>query len=463
MEYISTRGKVAGIGFVEAVLMGLADDGGLLVPKHIPQVSQDTLAQWQQLSYPELALEIFSLYIDGEIPREDLKQLVNDSYATFRDQEVTPLRKVKDNLHVLELFHGPTFAFKDIALQFLGNLYSYISRKQNSIIHILGATSGDTGASAIEGVRGKEGIKICILHPNGKVSKVQELQMTTVDDANVLNLSVEGNFDDCQRIIKELFADVAFKQEYHLRAINSINFARILAQTVYYFYAYFQLANQGAVAGAVNFSVPTGNFGDIFAGFLAKKMGLPVGKLILATNENNILERFVNEGIYQPGEFHMTYSPSMDIQVASNFERYLYYLQGEDAASVASLMDSFRQEGRITVSGDRLTQVQRDFTAASVENDDCLATIGQVHDDFGYLLDPHTACGVAAADRFTAKGEVTVALATAHPAKFNEAIELIQIEQTFPPQIQALFDKPQHQKLVDGSNDAVKEELLKFF
>lgn len=463
MEYISTRGKVAGIGFVEAVLMGLADDGGLLVPKHIPQVSQDTLAQWQQLSYPELALEIFSLYIDGEIPREDLKQLVNDSYATFRDQEVTPLRKVKDNLHVLELFHGPTFAFKDIALQFLGNLYSYISRKQNSIIHILGATSGDTGASAIEGVRGKEGIKICILHPNGKVSKVQELQMTTVDDANVLNLSVEGNFDDCQRIIKELFADVAFKQEYHLRAINSINFARILAQTVYYFYAYFQLANQGAATGAVNFSVPTGNFGDIFAGFLAKKMGLPVSKLILATNENNILERFVNEGIYQPGEFHMTYSPSMDIQVASNFERYLYYLQGEDAASVASLMDSFRQEGRITVSGDRLTQVQHDFTAASVENDDCLATIGQVHDDFGYLLDPHTACGVAAAGRFTAKGEVTVALATAHPAKFNEAIELIQIEQTFPPQIQALFDKPQHQKLVDGSNDAVKEELLKFF
>ncbi|GIP51319.1 threonine synthase [Paenibacillus vini] len=463
MEYISTRGKVAGIGFVEAVLMGLADDGGLLVPKHIPQVSQDTLAQWQQLSYPELALEIFSLYIDGEIPREDLKQLVNDSYATFRDQEVTPLRKVKDNLHVLELFHGPTFAFKDIALQFLGNLYSYISRKQNSIIHILGATSGDTGASAIEGVRGKEGIKICILHPNGKVSKVQELQMTTVDDANVLNLSVEGNFDDCQRIIKELFADVAFKQEYHLRAINSINFARILAQTVYYFYAYFQLANQGAATGAVNFSVPTGNFGDIFAGFLAKKMGLPVSKLILATNENNILERFVNEGIYQPGEFHMTYSPSMDIQVASNFERYLYYLQGEDAASVASLMDSFRQEGRITVSGDRLTQVQRDFTAASVENDDCLATIGQVHDDFGYLLDPHTACGVAAAGRFTAKGEVTVALATAHPAKFNEAIELIQIEQTFPPQIQAIFDKPQHQKLVDGSNDAVKEELLKFF
>lgn len=462
MEFISTRGNVEGIGFVDAVLMGLADDGGLLVPKHIPQVSEDMLAQWRKLSYPELALEIFSLFIDGEIPHGDLKKLVEDSYATFRDKEVTPLRRVKNDLHVLELFHGPTFAFKDIALQFLGNLYSYISREKNSIIHILGATSGDTGASAIEGVRGKEGIKICILHPNGKVSKVQELQMTTVDDANVLNLSVDGNFDDCQRIIKELFADVDFKHDYHLRAINSINFARILAQTVYYFYAYFQLANQG-VTGPINFSVPTGNFGDIFAGFLAKKMGLPVGKLILATNENNILERFVNEGIYQPGDFHMTYSPSMDIQVASNFERYLYYLVDEDATAVYTLMNSFRQEGRISISGDKLDQVQRDFVAASVENDDCLATIGQVHDDFGYLLDPHTACGVAAAERFTAKGEVTVALATAHPAKFNEAIELIQIEQTFPPQIQALFNKPQHQKFVEGSNDAVKSELLKFF
>jgi len=464
MEFISTRGKVAGIGFIDAVLMGLGDDGGLLVPKHIPHISEDTLAKWQQLSYQELALEIFKLYIDGEIPHDDLNKLVTDSYATFRNPEVTPLRRVKDGLHVLELFHGPTFAFKDIALQFLGNLYSYIARERNATIHILGATSGDTGASAIEGVRGKEGIKICILYPHGKVSKVQELQMTTVDDANVLNLSVEGNFDDCQRIIKELFADVAFKQESHLRAINSINIARLLPQTVYYFYAYFQLAKQGLTAGAqVNFSVPTGNFGDIFAGYLAKKMGLPIGKLILATNENNILERFVNEGLYQPGEFHMTYSPSMDIQVASNFERYLYYLLGENAAEVAARMDGFKQEGRIAVTDELRAQVQRDFVAASVENDDCLATIGQVHDDFGYLLDPHTACGVAAADRLAGKGEVTVALATAHPAKFNEAIELIQIEQSFPPQIQALFDKPQHQKRVEGSNEAVKAELLKFF
>jgi threonine synthase len=463
MNYISTRGQVAPIGFIDAILMGLADDGGLLIPEHIPQLSEETLKQWQKLSYQELALEIFSLYVDNEIPREDLKKMVDDSYSTFRHEEVTPLCRVNNNLHVLELFHGPTFAFKDIALQFLGNLYSYVSRKTDSIIHILGATSGDTGASAIEGVRGKEGIRICILHPHQKVSKVQELQMTTVDDANVLNLSVEGTFDDCQRIIKELFADVGFKHQYHLRAINSINIARILAQTVYYFYAYFRLANQGQAAGNVNFSVPTGNFGDIFAGYLARKMGLPINKLILATNENNILARFVNEGVYQPGDFRGTHSPSMDIQVASNFERYLYYLYGEDAATVTSLMAQFKAEGRITVPADVLKRVQADFAACSVENEACLNTISEYHKQYDYLLDPHTACGVAASDALTADGEVTVALSTAHPAKFDEAIRLRSIKQTYPPQIKALFDKPQFQKVVGGTNEAIKEQLLRFF
>lgn len=462
MDYISTRGKVGAIGFIDAVMMGLADDGGLLVPKHIPQLSADTLKQWQQLSYQELALEVFSLYIDGEIPREDLKKLVDDSYGTFRDVEVTPVRPIHNRLHILELFHGPTFAFKDVALQFLGNLYSYISRKNNSIIHILGATSGDTGASAIEGVRGKEGIRICILHPHGKVSKVQELQMTTVDDANVLNLSVDGNFDDCQRIIKELFADVEFKHRYHLRAINSINIARILAQTVYYFYAYFQLAKQGQ-AGKVNFSVPTGNFGDIFAGYLAKRMGLPIHRLILATNENNILERFVREGVYQPGEFQITYSPSMDIQVASNFERYLYYLHGEDAQTVSAIMDQYKADGKIIIPADKLAEVQADFCAYGVHGEECLRTISKYDESTSYLLDPHTACGVAAAEQFTGEDEVTVALSTAHPAKFDEAIRLVNIEQTAPPQIKALFDKPQFQTRVGGSNSEIVEQLEKFY
>lgn len=462
MKYISTRGNVPPIGFVEAILMGLADDGGLLVPERIPQLSADTLKQWQRLSYQELALEIFTLYVGGDIPRADLKKLVDDSYATFRHEDVTPVRRIRNDLHILELFHGPTFAFKDVALQFLGNLYSYVSKKNNSIIHIVGATSGDTGASAIEGVRGKEGIKICILHPHGKVSKVQELQMTTVDDANVLNLSVEGTFDDCQRIIKELFADVAFKQEYHLRAINSINIARILAQTVYYFYACFQLANHGH-SGPVNFSVPTGNFGDIFAGYLAKAMGLPVGKLILATNENNILARFVNEGVYQPGEFKGTHSPSMDIQVASNFERYLYYLYAEDAAKVAALMEEFKTQGKLTVPAGDLKRVQETFAAYAVGNEECLNVIGDYYGKFDYLLDPHTACGVAASDRVSAGDEVTVALSTAHPAKFDEAIRLREISQTYPPEIRALFDKPQHQTVIEGTNDAVKSRLVSFF
>ncbi|MGG1519144.1 threonine synthase [Paenibacillus oryzisoli] len=465
MEYISTRGKVAPLGFIDAILMGLANDGGLLVPKVIPQLSADTFKQWQKLSYPELALEIFSLYTEGEIPRDELKKLVDDSYGTFRDAEVTPVKKLSDSTYVLELFHGPTFAFKDIALQFLGNLYGYVSRRTNSIIHILGATSGDTGASAIEGVRGKEGIRICILHPHQKVSKVQELQMTTVNDANVLNLSVEGTFDDCQRIIKELFADVAFKERYHLRAINSINIARILAQTVYYFYAYFQVAkDNAAIAGSnVNFSVPTGNFGDIFAGYLAQKMGLPINKLILATNENNILERFVKEGVYQPGEFRGTYSPSMDIQVASNFERYLFYLYGEDTEAVTTLMAQFKAEGRIVIPADKLEAVQADFAAYGVQNEECLDTISGYYSKYDYLLDPHTACGIAAADQLATPGEITVTLSTAHPAKFDESIRLRGIQQTYPEQIQALFEKPQFQKVVGGSNDAIKDELVNFF
>jgi len=462
MEYISTRGNVGSIGFIDAFMMGLADDGGLLVPREIPVVSAEKLSQWQDLSYQELVLELFALYTNGEIPEADLRELVTASYSTFRDPQVTPVRKLKDDLYLLELFHGPTFAFKDIALQFMGQLYTYVATKHGKKIHILGATSGDTGASAIEGVKGKDGIKICILHPHGKVSKVQELQMTTVQDSNVLNLSVDGNFDDCQRMIKDLFADLDFKSKHHLAAINSINFVRIMAQTVYYFYAYFQVAKETG-AKQVNFSVPTGNFGDIFAGYLAKRMGLPVDQLILATNENNILERFVLEGIYKPGDFRTTYSPSMDIQVASNFERYLYYVLGEDAGQVRTLMEQFKTNGEIVVTGDNLARVQADFGAHGVQGQQCLDTIKNYEEETGYLLDPHSACGVAAADKYAGSGNVTVSLATAHPAKFNEAIELVGIKQTFPEQIAELFAKEQRQTRVDGSLDSIVRELITFY
>lgn len=462
MEFISTRGKVAKIGFLDAVLMGLADDGGLLIPDTIPRLSASRLKEWEELSYQELAYEIFSLYIGDDIPEADLKRLIQESYATFRDPHVTPVRKIKDNLYILELFHGPTFAFKDVALQFLGNLYNYISKEKGEIIHILGATSGDTGASAIEGVRGKEGIRICILHPHQKVSEVQELQMTTVRDENVLNLSVEGTFDDCQRIIKDIFADTAFKNEYHLRAINSINFARILAQIVYYFYAYFQIKEQIGDR-KVNFSVPTGNFGDIFAGYMAKRMGLPINKLILATNENNILERFVNEGIYKPGQFHSTHSPSMDIQVASNFERYLYYLMDENAELVASLMEQFKEKGEIKVDERALANVQEVFASRGVMGDECLRTIRKYYEERDYLLDPHTACGVAAYETCSPEEDVCVTLSTAHPAKFNEAIEKCDIEQTFPDEIKRLFDLPKSQEVVEADEAKIADRLKQFF
>jgi threonine synthase len=462
MKYISTRGQVSEIGFIDAVLMGLAEDGGLLIPEKIPQIPAEKLQAMSQLTYQELAYEIISYYVDGEIPETELKELIKQSYGTFRHPEVTPVQKVKDNMYVMELFHGPTFAFKDVALQFLGNLYSYIAKKTGVTINILGATSGDTGASAIEGVRGKEGIRICILHPHGKVSKVQELQMTTVHDNSVLNLAIKGTFDDGQRIIKELFADLEFKSKYHLRAINSINFARILAQTVYYFYAYFQVAKEKDIK-SLNFSVPTGNFGDIFAGYLAKRMGLPVGKLIVATNENNILERFIKDGVYQPGEFQATYSPSMDIQVASNFERYLYYLLDENPSAVTALMDQFKSDGKIVVNDEQLRQVQADFVAHGVEGEECLKTINKYYTENNYLLDPHTSCGVAAYEFCNDPSEVCVTLATAHPAKFNESIALCDIEQTFPEQISQLFDKPQYLEIVDAENDEIVRKLEKHF
>ncbi|MEC0090316.1 threonine synthase [Paenibacillus macquariensis] len=462
MKYISTRGHVAPQGFIDTVLMGLADDGGLMIPEKIPHVSAATLKEWSTLSYKELFLQIFSLYTNEEIPNEDLKEMVDKSYASFRSPEVTPVKQLNDSLYILELFHGPTFAFKDVALQFMGEFYSYVSKKQNKIIHILGATSGDTGAAAIQGVRGKEGIKICILHPHEKVSKVQELQMTTVDDKNVLNLSVKGNFDDCQKLIKEQFADLDFKSKHNLRAINSINFVRILAQSVYYFYAYFQI-EQGDQPKKVNVSVPSGNFGNIFSGFLAKMMGLPIHKLIIATNENNILERFVKSGEYKPGEFKSTHSPSMDIQVASNFERYLYYFLGQDAQKVSAYMKNLQNDGEIVISAEDLVRVQNDFEAHGASNEEGLQLISTYKAEYDYLLDPHTACGVAAYEACNGEDEICISFATAHPAKFNEAIEQCDIEQAFPTEIEQLFAKPQHQLVIDHNKEEIVKELVAFY
>lgn len=421
MQYLSTRGGISPITFTQAVMMGLAEDGGLLLPRTIPRIGGETLASWQELSYPELAFEIMSRFID-DIPGSDLRDIINASYASFRTEQVTPLVHHGD-LHILELFHGPTLAFKDVALQFLGNLFEYLLKKDKSVLNIIGATSGDTGSAAIYGVRGKERINIFIIHPHGRVSKVQERQMTTVLDENVFNIAIEGSFDDGQSIVKRIFSDIEFKNKYRLGAINSINWARVLAQVVYYVYSCIHV-NTHEKDSTVDFAIPTGNFGDIFAGFIAKKM-LPPGtirQLILATNDNDILSRFVNKGDYSLGEVKITSSPSMDIQAASNFERYLYYLMDSEAGKTKKLMEEFAETGAIDLSS-HLDLIKRDFAAASVTEEDVSATIADFYKEYGYILDPHTAVGVKAAQSLKKGGVPMVCLATAHPAKFGDVVE----------------------------------------
>lgn len=438
MRYLSTRGGIAPIPFKDAVMMGLADDGGLLLPEHIPTFSVDELESWRGLSYPQLAFEIISRYVD-DIPVDDLRHVIDRSYATFSHPEVTPVVK-QDGVYILELFHGTTLAFKDVALQFLGNLFEYILAERKEQLTIVGATSGDTGSAAIHGVRGKQGITIFIMHPEGKTSPVQALQMTSVLDDNVHNIAIQGTFDDCQDIVKALMNDLEFKQRHKLGAVNSINWARVLAQVVYYVYAWLKVAQKGQ---KVLFSVPTGNFGDIFAGYVAWQMGLPVQQLLLATNENNILTRFINDGDYSVGQVVQTVSPSMDIQVASNFERYLYYLFGRDASRVRAAFAQLKGEGRIDFSPAELAQVRRDFCSASVNREQTLVTIGNFLKETGYLLDPHTAVGVKAARELAAGDTLPVCLATAHPAKFGEAVQEATGQPVpLPPAIERLHGLP---------------------
>ncbi|MBK1644689.1 threonine synthase [Thiocapsa imhoffii] len=437
MHYVSTRGGMAPIGFAEAVLMGLATDGGLLVPERIPRVSTETLQRWSSLRFQDLAFELMTLFVDGAVPAPDLRDLIERSYASFAHPEVTPVVDVA-GLRILELFHGPTAAFKDVALQFLGNLFAYLLERDGGTLNICGATSGDTGSAAIYGVRGKPRISIFMLHPKGRVSPIQERQMTSVLDANVHNIAVRGSFDDAQRLVKELFNDLPFKSEFSLGAVNSINWARILAQMVYYVYAWGQVSG-GDPEHGVSFSVPTGNFGDVFAGYLVKQMGVPINRLIIATNRNDILTRFVNTGVYALGEVYQTLSPAMDIQIASNFERYLYFLFDGQPERVRERLDALRRERRLEVDASDLARVRHDFDAVAVSDPETLAQIRQTEAVSGYILCPHTAVGVAAGGA----REDVICLATAHPAKFNAAIwQAIGRDAPLPPPLQGLMDLP---------------------
>lgn len=455
MQYLSTRGGVSSLSFTEAVMMGLAEDGGLLLPRAIPRIDTETFESWQELSYQDLAFEVMSRFID-DIPALDLKGLIGRSYSNFSHDSITPLVHLED-LHVLELFHGPTLAFKDIALQFLGNLFEYLLERNNGAMNIIGATSGDTGSAAIYGVRGRNRINIFILHPHNRISPIQEKQMTTVTDANVYNIAIDGTFDTAQAIIKSIFSDIEFKSKMQLGAINSINWARVLAQVVYYIYSCLHITSHENVR-TCSFSVPTGNFGDIFAGYIAKKM-LPEGvinKLILATNENDILSRFVNSGEYSLKDVTTTTSPSMDIQAASNFERYLFYLYDREPARVKEAMIRFQKEGVLKLESD-LEHIRRDFMASAVSEQDVLETIAHYYKNHDYILDPHTAVGVRAALDVRRPGIPVVCLATAHPAKFGDTVEkAIEDSIQLPSALADIMDKDSRCEYLDASAKKIK-------
>lgn len=447
MKYESTRGNVKGLSFKDAVIMGLASDGGLLLPESIPDVSSK-LGKWREHSYEALAFEIMSLYID-DIEGESLKEIINRSYATFDDAKVTPVRRLGET-YLLELFHGPTLAFKDVALQFLGNIFEHILIERDATVNILGATSGDTGSAAISGIRGKENINIYIMFPEGKTSPIQERQMTSILDNNVHNIGINGSFDDCQLLMKSVFSDLEFKAEYNLAAVNSVNWTRVLAQVVYYFSAYFQMDEPAEF----DVSVPTGNFGNVFAGYIAKKMGLPIRRLNIATNANDILTRFFNTGNYERSDVNFTHSPAMDIQVASNFERYLYYKFGKDAKKLTDFFDQFLDTKKAVIDFNA-AYLDEDIRSASVSNDETIQTIKRVKEVYDYIIDPHTAVGLTVAEREREDGIPMLTLSTAHPAKFEDVLALSDIKVSHPS-LDALKDLPTKKLVMDGDLEKIK-------
>ncbi|CAA0113719.1 Threonine synthase [BD1-7 clade bacterium] len=461
MKYISTRGEAPALNFEEVMLTGLASDGGLYIPETLPYFSKETLESWKSLNYAELAFEIMKPFVDGAIPNDELKAIIDDCYAQFRHPAVAPLVQLGHNEWVLELFQGPTLAFKDFALQMLGRLLDHVLEKRNQKVVIMGATSGDTGSAAIEGCRRCNNVEIFILHPHQRVSEVQRRQMTTVLNDNIHNIAVEGNFDDCQSMVKASFADQSFLPEgKQLVAVNSINWARIMAQIVYYFYAGIAL---GAPSREVGFSVPTGNFGDIFAGYLAKQMGLPINQLIVATNRNDILHRVIANNQYEKHPLEHTLSPSMDIMVSSNFERLLFDLFDRDGAKLSEFMQRCNNE-TVSLPDAAFTKARELFDSFAVDDELTCETIAQVWDESEYLLDPHSAIGVKAAREVRRSTDTPmVTLATAHPAKFADAA--LKSGQTevppLPHHMADLMDREERFSIVDNDLATVHSFMQK--
>ena len=439
MDYVSTRGEAPVLGFRDVLLAGLARDGGLYVPREWPFFTAQELRDLRGLSYQALAVELLWPFVEGEIERQHFAAIVTDAYAMFHHDAVCPLVQTDANEFVLELFHGPTLAFKDVAMQLLARLMDYVLAQGDQRATIVGATSGDTGGAAIDAFGGRARTDIFILFPHGKVSPVQQRQMTTSQAENVHALAIEGNFDDCQDLVKGMFNHHAFRDRVALSGVNSINWARIMAQIVYYFSAGLSL---GAPDRPVSFTVPTGNFGDIFAGYAAKRMGLPIERLVIATNDNDILARTLETGTYETRGVVETTSPSMDIQVSSNFERLLYESSGRDAGTVKAMMGSLKQARSFSIAPKQLDTIRAEFTAGRSVMSDTHATMRTVLDYSGYLLDPHTATGVKVAREQPAGREPMVVLATAHPAKFPQAVEQATgVRPTLPAWLSDLMER----------------------
>ena len=459
MQYISTRGAAPALDFADTLLTGLARDGGLYAPSTLPLWRPDAIRALQGVAYADAAVRVMTPFIGGDFGAADLQALTEDAYAGFRHAATAPLVQIEPNLFALELFHGPTLAFKDFAMQWLGRAMNRALARRNARATILGATSGDTGAAAIEAFGGQSRTDVYILYPHGRVSDVQRRQMTTVGKPNVHALAIEGTFDDCQRIVKDLFGDLSFRDEVSLAGVNSINWARILAQIVYYFVAATAL---GAPDRPVSFSVPTGNFGDVLAGYYAKRMGLPIERLMVATNENDILARALASGRYEPRGVRATLSPSMDIQVSSNFERLLFEASDQRPEVVRSLMADFVGDGWYAIPVATLERIRADFAAERVDEAACSAEMRRVYRDSGLVMDPHSAVGLAAARSLLAASPATpvVALATAHPAKFPDAVERATgLRPPLPPHLADLMDREETIVVLPNDRKAVADYL----
>ena len=444
MEYISTRNTQKTFSFKDVFLKGLAPDGGLFVPKKIPLYTSQELEKLRNLSYNALATKIILKFCSDEFNEIEIKDLVKNSYKNFRVNDVVVIKKL-GKVNLLELFHGPTLAFKDIAMQVIGNMYEKILKKNNLKINVVVATSGDTGAAAINAIRDRKNMKIFVLHPDNKISEVQRKFMTTVNSDNVFNIALASNFDECQKFVKSMFADKDFSKSINMSGVNSINWSRIVVQIVYYFFSYFKVVNEDE---KINFSVPTGNFGDIYAGYIAKKMGLPINKLIIATNSNDILKRVVNTGIYKPLKVEHTVSPSMDIQVASNFERLIFDVYSCDSKKTLKLMNDLNEKGEFKIEKDELRKIRDNFCSESLSEKETKSVINETYKNQGMLIDPHTAVAIGAVNKISLEGN-TVILATAHPSKFSDVVmKETNIKPELPEDLKnILVEKEKYEKL----------------